>query len=46
MRDDLPAGRPVTNFLWRYLPEVGGRAIRTDHRSLFSPGSLLDHGRS
>ncbi len=24
--DDLPAGRPVTNFLWRYLPDAGGRA--------------------
>jgi hypothetical protein len=23
---DLPAGRPVTNFLWRYLPDAGGRA--------------------
>ncbi len=26
MIDDLPAGRPVTNFLWRYLPDAGGRA--------------------
>lgn len=26
MTDGLPAGRPVTNFLWRYLPDVGGRA--------------------
>ena len=26
MTDGLPAGRPVTNFLWRYLPDAGGRA--------------------
>jgi uncharacterized membrane protein len=26
MKVDLPAGRPVTNFLWRYLPDAGGRA--------------------
>jgi hypothetical protein len=26
MMDQLPAGRPVTNFLWRYLPDAGGRA--------------------
>ena len=26
MIDELPAGRPVTNFLWRYLPDAGGRA--------------------
>ena len=26
MTGDLPPGRPVTNFLWRYLPDAGGRA--------------------
>ena len=26
MTDQLPAGRPVTNFLWRHLPDGGGRA--------------------
>ncbi len=26
MTDQLPAGRPVTNFLWRYLPDANGRA--------------------
>jgi hypothetical protein len=26
MSDQLPAGRPVTNFLWRYLPDANGRA--------------------
>ncbi len=26
MTDQLPAGRPVTNFLWRHLPDAGGRA--------------------
>ena len=26
MTDHLPAGRPVTNFFWRYLPDAGGRA--------------------
>jgi hypothetical protein len=28
MSDQLPAGRPVTNFLWRYTPRFGERTIR------------------